>query len=59
MSTCASGLGASINSKVVPPSNVYEEPGSCNTPLMNIRRTAFKSINCERALFKSFSKLSS
>ena len=24
---------------------------------MNIRRTAFKSINCERELFRSFSKL--
>ena len=58
MSTFASALGASINSNVVPPSKVYAEPGSCKTPFTNIRRTAFKSINCEVASFKSFSKLS-
>ena len=37
---------------------MYAEPGTCKTPFTNIKRTAFKSINCEVALFKSFSKLS-
>ena len=59
MSTLASDLGASMNSNVVPPSNVYAEDGFCNTPFTNISKTEFKSINCERALFISFSKLRS
>ena len=48
-----------MNSNVVHPSNVYAEAGFCNTPLTNINKTEFKSINCERALFISFSKLRS
>ena len=43
----------------MPPSNWYASLGFCNTPFTNIKRIAFKSINCEREFVKSFSKLSS
>ena len=53
----SSASGATANSNEVPPSNVYDSPGSWTTPLTNISNNASRSISEESGLSSSISKL--
>ena len=50
------GSGAWLNSKDVPPSNVNASPGSCTTPLTNIKSNDFKSSK-ESSAFSKLKRL--